>query len=837
MRAFRFRLAASLSVVLLVAAAARGLGQAADKAQPSDDLVAAKRALNEGRYADVEAALRSAVPADSERAALRAKAAIAIGEYDRAAGILRPAVNDRPTGEAALELGLLCKRLGRPEEAKALLGPLVEPASRAPEVLLRAGRAARALGDYKAANDLLREAAAASPGSAEIQVAWGDLLLEKHNHEEATHCFEAAVRADSRSVDALLGLARAASDQDIAGALSSVRRALEVNGSSVAAHVLMADLLLDAGYDTAAREALQRALAVNGHSLEANAHLAAIARVENRTRDFEAALSRALATNPRYGEGYRIVAAQLAAHYRFDEAAELARQAVALDPGNSTARAELGMDLLRTGEEDEARKVLESAFEADPYNVVTYNLLAVLDALQQFETVRAGDVVLRLDPHEAAVLKEPAVALATEALRTLSSRYGFTPRGPILVEIFPHHDDFAVRNLGIPGLVGALGACFGRVVTMDSPRARPPGTFDWQATLWHELTHVITLQMSAQRVPRWLTEGISVFEEQRARPDWRRSMEEAFARALNHEIVPPLEEIDGAFADAKRISLAYFQAGQAARYLNETYGQAKFNELLRAFADGSDTDAVFTRVLGVNLAGVQRGFAQAIDKWFGPLRRALREPARPVDGMALDQLKSFAAQYPDNYTVQLALGAALRSGGDDAGAARAYNRAAILFPMASGTDSPHAVLAEMALARGDQAGALAEMQKQLDAEPVNVELARRIVGTGPGDGVSDGLRRAYARIVAVDPFDGDAHAALGRLARQQGDSATAVRELRAALAAGVADGAGTRCDLAEAYLAAADRERAKREVMAVLEQKPMYQRAQELLLRVVEVGR
>src|SRR5690606_41359844 len=105
------------------------------------------------------------------------------------------------------------------------------------------------------------------------------------------------------------------------------------------------------------------------------------------------------------------------------------------------------------------------------------------------------------------------------ALKTLSAKYQFTPKGPILIEIFPHHDDFAVRNLGLPGMIGALGACFGRVVTMDSPKARPPGEFSWMATLWHEIAHVVTLQMSNQRVPRRLTERISVYEEAQARPE------------------------------------------------------------------------------------------------------------------------------------------------------------------------------------------------------------------------------------------------------------------------------------------------------------------------------
>ena len=118
---------------------------------------------------------------------------------------------------------------------------------------------------------------------------------------------------------------------------------------------------------------------------------------------------------------------------------------------------------------------------------------------------------------EAPVLQDYALALAQQALATLSKRYSSRRKGPILIEMFPKHDDFAVRNVGLPGMIGALGACFGRVVTLDSPRARP-GEFQWEATLWHELAHVITLQMSKQRVPRWLTEGISVYEETLARP-------------------------------------------------------------------------------------------------------------------------------------------------------------------------------------------------------------------------------------------------------------------------------------------------------------------------------
>ena len=122
-------------------------------------------------------------------------------------------------------------------------------------------------------------------------------------------------------------------------------------------------------------------------------------------------------------------------------------------------------------------------------------------------------------------------------------------------------------------MIGALGACFGRVVTMDSPKAREPGTFSWQATLWHEMAHVITLQMSNQRVPRWLTEGISVYEEGKARPEWGRDMEVPFAMALQRQGTLKLKDLNAGFTRPETIALAYYQASLLVDHIVATYGQ------------------------------------------------------------------------------------------------------------------------------------------------------------------------------------------------------------------------------------------------------------------------
>src|SRR5262249_39569557 len=185
---------------------------------------------------------------------------------------------------------------------------------------------------------------------------------------------------------------------------------------------------------------------------------------------------------------------------------------------------------------------------------------------------------------------------------------------------------FAVRTVGLPGMIGALGVCFGRVVAMDSPKARPPGEFQWEATLWHELGHVITLQMSNQRVPRWLTEGISEYEEKKARPEWGREMDVMFAGLLNRGETLKLKDLNAAFQNPKTISLAYYQASLLVDHLVTAYGQAGLTKLLRAYAQGIDTETALKTTLDTGFDQLQAGFDQTIEKTFGSMRRALATP-------------------------------------------------------------------------------------------------------------------------------------------------------------------------------------------------------------------
>ena len=801
-------------------------------ATPAD---AALRAFNAGQYDEVETILRSAT--DPRSVAIRARADIERGRYAEAEKMLTPVANAQPGSDAALELGLLQWNLGRRNDAVRTLKLIVARVDgQTASENLRLGLAARALGAFQDANGFFRSANRLAPTDVYVNTAWGELFLEKYDRKEAMRSFQDAVKADENYVPAILGVARVAMEENPPAAKAAIERALKVNPNSVPAHLLAAEISLDDRKRDEARESAQRALKVNPNSLEAHSIVAAIDFLEGKTTAFDSRVQQVLKINPVYGEVYRVAGDHLARNYRFDEAVEQVRRALALDDANARAHADLGHHLLRTGDEPGARRALDRAFKDDSFDQQTYNSLQLLDTLDKFETITDGDLIFRFDPQEVAVMREHAIPLAKEAMATLSKRYNFTPTGPILIEMFPKHDDFAVRTIGLPGMIGALGACFGRVVTLDSPRARPPGDFNWGETLWHELAHVFTIQMSKQRVPRWLTEGISVWEERRARPEWGREMDLTFAHALNEGKVMKLDVLNAGFQDPKMISLAYYQASLVVEHIVETYGEPKLHALLRAYGEGLEDETAIKEGLGASLAQLQTGFDARLDTQYADLRRALKAPEMK-EKMSVDELKALAASNPDSFAVQMRLALALQEAKDSAGAIAALERASQIIPSATGPNNPHTIIAKIALEQKDTARAIRALEAAIRIDHSDVESARKLAELLGPTGDATRSEDAYRRLVAIDPFDRDAEAQLGRLALKRKDPVTAVRSFKSVLGSNPPDRAQAHVELAEAHLAAGQYAEAKKQTLAALEIAPSFERAQDLLLKISDTAK
>jgi len=491
-------------------------------------------------------------------------------------------------------------------------------------------------------------------------VAQGDIFLEKYQDKDAIDQYKKALARNPNDPDALAGLAEAYLVRfDNSQSRSYAERALEVDPCHVGALCRRAYFAFDDHDYAGAKSFVDRALAVNPRSREALAYKAAHAHVTHDEKGYEAAVQEALSLDPTFGAVHYLVAEVLALNRRFEEARVLCRKAIDVDGDLWVAHTAFAKYCFNTGHEEEGRKALENAQKKDPYDHIwRKNMLVVAGRLESFVTTETERFRLRIHVDENAVMRRYVLDVLDRAWDDLSAKYRFTPEGPIVVEMFSDSGDFAVRTLGFPGIEGVLGACFGKVMTLRSPKSMPEGAFAWSRTVWHEFAHVITLQLSKSRVPRWLTEGLSTYEEGEARAEWARDMEYDLVNALANGSLITMKNLNAAFM-TPLIGFAYYQSGVICSFIADTWGFDKILEMLKLYGEDKDTPEILDRLFGLSESAFDARFeAYARDRVKGlrvrptiskstlqARRQALRGRKGDASPEAVADLKAIATGY------------------------------------------------------------------------------------------------------------------------------------------------------------------------------------------------
>lgn len=399
-------------------------------------------------------------------------------------------------------------------------------------------------------------------------------------------------------------------------------------------------------------------------------------------KDVYAAAEQAmLAINPKPARFYEILADGLSERFRYVEALPLYKKALECNPEHWTAYKGQGMAAMNFGDDELGKTSLEMALDKDPLrnNLQTVNFLTLLDSYKNFERVVTEDGRWRLLVHksEAPVMKDLYIEHLNASWDSMTKKYDFTPRTPIVIEAFNVHADFEVRTVGITGLP-ALGACFGQLVTLDSPSARPPGTYNWASTLRHEMDHVFQLQISNGQIPRWLAEGSSVYEEKRTRPEWERHMEDQLFMHYHMDDIPSVKKFNEWFRDGSKVLFAYYLGNVMLEYIDKKLGGlGKVRSMIEMFGQKKTPEEVFRACLEMEPEAFDKGFREYVrDERIAHLRMVpLVSPDRTdelyfkyEDGEAstddLVQLALAYTQQGSRFDAETFLGLARRAGAD-----------------------------------------------------------------------------------------------------------------------------------------------------------------------------
>jgi cellulose synthase operon protein C len=666
------------------------------------------------------------------------------------------------------------------------------------------------LEQWNLANEQFRLATQPADSKAVYKVRWGLLLHERFNNADAADLFHEALQKDPSNAGAYIGLARVSADSFDGQAGAYLRKAMALDRGRADAHELMAQLALENDdRDTASAEA-DKALALAADALDAMATHAAIELLADRSPD--AWFSRITAINPRYGEGYALVAHQLEMHYRYEDAVTYYRKAIEADPRLWPAHSALGIELMRLGKEDEPRRELELSYDNQYRDAATVNSLRLLDSYKDFETIRDGATILKLHKTEAGLLRLYMQPELHRILAAYETKYRMKLPGPVQVEVYPNHDDFAVRTLGMPGL-GALGVTFGQVIAMDSPSGRKPGDFNWGATLWHEMSHVFILTATNHRVPRWFTEGLAVHEEGEHSREWSDRVTPDVLVAIRDKKLLPVTELDRGFVYPEypaQVIVSYFEAGAICQFIKEKWGEDKLLAMVHSYANRLTTPQVVEQSLGLAPEGFDQQFFAWIDRQYG-VEAAHFDQWR-------DQLKALAsAAHEKQYDTVLRDGPAVLA----------------MYPEYVGDANVYEFIAAADQARGDskaEADILTAYEHQGGQMP---EMLKRLATLEESRGQTDQAVATLERLNYIYPVkDEQLHHRLGDLLYKQKQYDGAIREYNAFAASNPVDKAGAQFSLAQAYFAAGKTDQAEECVLAALEIAPGYRPAQKLLLQL-----
>jgi cellulose synthase operon protein C len=668
------------------------------------------------------------------------------------------------------------------------------------------------LGDWERANEQFRIATREPNSDPFYKVRWGLLLHERFNDPEAADLFREALEKDHSNAEAFVGLAIVTADAFDGRTLTYLAKAMELDPKLAEPHELMADLALESDErDLAAAEA-DKAIAREADSLKAMATHAAIELLSGRSPDPWFAKIEAI--NPGYGEGYSRVARQLELHYRYEDAVTYYRKAIQTSPQLWAAHSALGIELMRLGKEDEPHRELELSYNNGYRNAATVNSLRLLYSFRNFDTTHNGSVTLKLHKSEAALLRPYIERELKTIVATYEDKYKMRLSGSVQIEVYPDHEDFAVRTMGMPGL-GALGVTFGQVVAMDSPSARRPGDFNWGATLWHEMSHVFILSATKQRVPRWFTEGLAVHEEGARSSEWQDRATPEVLVAIRDKKLLPIARLDRGFVYPEyptQILVSYFQAGSICDFIKERWGEGELLEIVHSYADHQTTVQALKDNLHISSDEFDKQYLAWINAKYG-------NEAANLDVWRSNLRGLVVATQQKQFDAVLARGP----------------RIIAMYPEYVDGANAYELIADAHKAKGDSKAEMAILKEYEHEGGQRPDTLERLAALEEAAGDPVEAAATLARLNYVCPVKNDAlHRKLGDLLYAQKQYDGAIQEYIALVASNPVDKAGSMFSLGQAYYAAKRKDKAEEYVLAALEAAPGYRPAQKLLLELRE---
>jgi tetratricopeptide (TPR) repeat protein len=375
------------------------------------------------------------------------------------------------------------------------------------------------------------------------------------------------------------------------------------------------------------------------------------------------------------------------------------------------------------------------------------------------------------------------------------------------------------------------------VITANSPASQGPRPSNWKSVLWHEFCHVVTLEKTKNRMPRWLSEGISVYEERMRDASWGEKITPKYREMLLSENLIPVSQLSSAFLSPPspvHLQFAYFHSSLVVEYLIEQHGIDALKTILDDLGNGLTINAALERSVG-SLQKLDVQFAvqaKKVANEFGSDADWTREGM--PEQRTIEELQAWIADHPNSYWgLRLMAEIYLASG-------QAEDAKPLLEKLYS-----------LGTATGDRDGMLemlASVYRELDDVDAERKTLEELVAVS-----SDALPAlrsltdlavqekqwekvlAYTeKISAIQPLLPGVHVVTAAAAEQLGRSDKVADAMRALRLMEPVDPASIDYRLAKALADLKQYDQAKHFVLRALDEAPRYRDAHRLLLQIID---
>ena len=203
-----------------------------------------------------------------------------------------------------------------------------------------------------------------------------------------------------------------------------------------------------------------------------------------------------------------------------------------------------------------------------------------------------------------------------DLLATLDSDYddlvrdlGYSPRNNIAVTLYTQQAFFDVTQA--PSWSGAINDGKLRIPISGVASVTP----ELARVLKHELTHSFVSQMSSNRCPTWLNEGIAQIEEGKSSVPYGRQLAKIFA--TGDEI--PFNMLEGSFMSFSGpvATAAYAESLAATEYIRDAYGMSEITRILERLSQGSSSEAALRAAVHCDYRQLRDEMARTLKEKYG----------------------------------------------------------------------------------------------------------------------------------------------------------------------------------------------------------------------------